>query len=70
VPSRCIPADFKPAARRDDLQDALLEHSPHVVYFACQGSSQAEIVLRSDGPASDPVAADSLASLFGVIERN
>lgn len=61
---------FKPAARRDDLQDALLEHSPHVVHFACHGSSQAEIVLRSDGPASDPVAADSLASLFGVLHNN
>lgn len=58
---------FKPAARRADLQDALLEHSPHVVHFACHGSSQAEIVLRSDGPASDPVAADSLTSLFSVL---
>jgi formylglycine-generating enzyme required for sulfatase activity len=61
---------FKPAARRDDLQDALLEHSPHVVHFACHGSSQAEIVLRSDGPASDPVAPDSLASLFSVLQDN
>jgi hypothetical protein len=61
---------FKPAARRDDLQDALLEHSPHVVHFACHGSSQAEIVLRSDGAASDPVAAESLASLFSVLHDN
>lgn len=61
---------FKPAARRADLQDALLEHSPHVVHFACHGSSQAEIVLRSEGPASDPVAADSLAALFSVLHDN
>lgn len=58
---------FKPAARRDDLQDALLEHSPHVVHFACHGSSQAEIVLPGEGRASDPVAADSLAALFSVL---
>jgi len=60
----------KPAARRSDLQDALLEHSPHVVHFACHGSPQAEIALRSDGPASDPVSAESLASLFGVLHDN
>jgi formylglycine-generating enzyme required for sulfatase activity len=60
----------KPAARRSDLQDALLEHSPPVVHFACHGSSQAEIVLRSDGPASDPVSAESLASLFSVLHDN
>lgn len=60
----------KPAARRSDLQDALLEHSPHVVHFACHGSLQAEIALRSDGPASDPVSAESLASLFGVLHDN
>src|ERR1700733_4379314 len=43
---------FKPAARGADLQVAFLELSPPVGPFACHGSSQAEIVLRSDGPAS------------------
>jgi formylglycine-generating enzyme required for sulfatase activity len=60
----------KPAARRSDLLDALLEHSPHVVHFACHGSSQAEIILHSDGPASDPVSMESLASLFSVLHDN
>jgi formylglycine-generating enzyme required for sulfatase activity len=60
----------KPATRRSDLQDALFEHNPHIVHFACHGSSQAEIVLRSDGPAPDPVPAESLASLFSVLHDN
>jgi len=60
----------KLAARRSDLQDALLEHSPDVVHFACHGSSQAEILLLSDGPGSDPVPAAALASLFGVLRDN
>jgi formylglycine-generating enzyme required for sulfatase activity len=60
----------KLAARRSDLQDALLEHSPDVVHFACHGSSQAEILLLSDGPGSEPVPAAALASLFGVLRDN
>jgi len=64
---RLIP---KLAARRSDLQDALLEHSPDVVHFACHGSSHAEILLLSDGPGSEPVPAAALASLFGVLRDN
>lgn len=57
----------KLAVRRSDLQDALLEHRPHVVHFACHGSSQSEILLTGDGRASDLVPAASLASLFEVV---
>ncbi len=56
-----------PAARRSDLQDALLEHAPHIVHFACHGSRQAEIDLLGDGPGAAPVSADSLASIFEVL---
>jgi formylglycine-generating enzyme required for sulfatase activity len=58
------------AARRGDLQRALLEHQPAVVHFACHGSSQAEVVLRGDGPATELVPADALASLFHVLRDN
>ena len=57
----------KPAARRSDLQNALLQHTPHVVHFACHGSSQAEIVLHSDGQGFDPMSSESLATLFDVL---
>jgi len=33
------------AARRGDLQDALLEHAPHIVHFACHGSRDAAVYL-------------------------
>src|ERR1051325_7182456 len=58
------------AARRSDLQRALLEHRPAVVHFACHGSAQAEVVLRSDGPAAEVVPAEALASLFRVLQDN
>lgn len=58
------------AARRSDLHDALLEHRPDVVHFACHGSAQAAILLRGDGPHSEPVSAESLQSLFGVLHDN
>jgi formylglycine-generating enzyme required for sulfatase activity len=58
------------ATRRDDLQAALLEHRPEVVHFACHGSSQAEVLLASDGPGSEPMSAEALASLFRVLRDN
>lgn len=58
---RLIP---KLAARRIDLQRALLAYEPDVVHFACHGSAQAEVVLRSDGEGSAPMSATALSSLF------
>src|SRR5262245_46719399 len=58
------------AARRGDLQQALLEHSPDVVHFACHGSAGAEVLLRGDGPDPEPMSADALASLFRVLQDN
>jgi len=56
-----------PAARRSDLQEALLEHSPQVVHFACHGSRQGALSLLGDEPSSDPVSAASLAAMFEVL---
>jgi formylglycine-generating enzyme required for sulfatase activity len=58
------------AARRGDLQRALLEHRPAVVHFACHGSAEAEVLLRGDGPAAEAVPADAIAALFQVLRDN
>jgi len=58
------------AARRGDLQQALLEHSPDVVHFACHGSAQAEVLLLGDGTAPGAISAKALASLFRVLQDN
>ncbi len=55
-----------PAARRSDLQDALLEHAPHVVHFACHGSRQGALSLLGENPTSAPVSTESLAAMFEV----
>jgi len=64
---RLIP---KLAARLSDLQQALLEHCPDVVHFACHGSPDAELVLLSDERGIAPVPATALASIFGVLKDN
>lgn len=60
----------KLAARGSDLQEALLEHCPDVVHFACHGTAQAELLLGGDGPGSGAVSVASLALLFGVLRDN
>jgi formylglycine-generating enzyme required for sulfatase activity len=56
-----------PAARRSDVQDALLEHLPQIVHFACHGNSQADTLLLGDGRRVDAVSAEALASMFEVL---
>jgi formylglycine-generating enzyme required for sulfatase activity len=58
------------AARPGDLQQALLEHSPDVVHFACHGSSQAEVLLAGDGPGPEAMPVEALASLLRVLQDN
>jgi formylglycine-generating enzyme required for sulfatase activity len=58
------------AARQRDLQQALLDHRPDVVHFACHGNSQEEILLLDEGPALGAVSAEALASLFRVLHDN
>lgn len=60
----------KLAARGSDLQEALLEHCPDVVHFACHGTTQAELLLGGDGPEPGAVSVASLALLFGVLRDN
>jgi formylglycine-generating enzyme required for sulfatase activity len=58
------------AAHVGDLQQALLEHSPEVVHFACHGNSQAELILLTEGEQSAPVPAAALVSMFSVLRDN
>jgi formylglycine-generating enzyme required for sulfatase activity len=58
------------AAHVGDLQQALLEHSPDVVHFACHGSSQAELILLTEGEEPAPVPAAALVSMFSVLRDN
>lgn len=64
---RLIP---KLAVRRSDLQDALLEHEPDIVHFACHGSRDAELLLPGDGPLAEPVPAEALQTVFRVLCDN
>jgi hypothetical protein len=36
------------AVRPDDLQEALLEHQPHIVHLGGHGSSPNELILEGD----------------------
>lgn len=60
----------KLAARPADLQQALLEHSPDVVHFACHGTAEAELVLVEDSAGSGRIPAGALASTFRVLRDN
>ena len=57
------------ALRRDDLQEALLRHEPHVVHFAGH-ASEGEIFLMDDDGVSRPVAKEVLARLFEILKDN
>jgi formylglycine-generating enzyme required for sulfatase activity len=60
----------KLAARPGDLQQALLEHCPDVVHFACHGTSQAELVLLAERTGDVRVSAGALATMFRVLRDN
>lgn len=55
------------AARRSDVEQALLRYKPDVVHFACHGSAQAEVVLLTNGEGSEPMSAAALSSLFAAL---
>ena len=51
----------RPAARAQDLQQALLEHEPDILHFSCHGTVDAELLLQaaSGAPAAVPPASVS-----------
>jgi formylglycine-generating enzyme required for sulfatase activity len=60
----------KLAARPSDLQQALLEHCPDVVHFACHGTSDAELVLLAEPAGNVRVSPSALATMFRVLRDN
>jgi tetratricopeptide (TPR) repeat protein/formylglycine-generating enzyme required for sulfatase activity len=58
------------AGRLSDLQQALLDHSPDIVHFACHGSAQAELLLMQDGGEAAPVPAAALSETLRVLKDN
>ncbi|TMQ02490.1 MAG: CHAT domain-containing protein [Deltaproteobacteria bacterium] len=58
------------AARPSDLQQALLEHCPDVVHFACHGTSQAELVLLAEPTGDVRVSSGALGAMFRVLRDN
>jgi hypothetical protein len=56
--------------RLSDLHQALLDHSPDIVHFACHGSAQAELLLMQDGGGVAPVPGAALSETLRVLRDN
>lgn len=56
------------ALRREDLQEVLLSHKPHVIHFAGHGSQGEEILLMDRDGVSRPVGKEALARLFELLK--
>ncbi len=55
------------AVRASDLQQALLEHRPHIVHFSGHGSPSAEIILKDRDGRGKPVSQEALVNLFTIL---
>src|SRR5262249_5711313 len=55
------------AVRPDDLQQALLQHRPHIVHFSGHGTP-GEIVLTVDRGMAKQVSKATIASLFKILK--
>jgi len=58
------------AVRPDDLQQALLEHRPHVLHFSGHGTESEELVLLDSQGNPKPVSKAALANLLSVLKDN
>lgn len=58
------------AVRPDDLQQALLEHKPHVLHFSGHGSESAELVLLDKNGQPKPVSARAMVNLLKTLRDN
>ena len=52
------------AVRPDDVQQALLEHQPHIVHFSGHGNSGGEIILQDKDGRPQPVSKEALTGFF------
>lgn len=58
--------DFRPAARTDDLLQALNEVRPQVVHFSSHGNAEGLVLVSADGARPHLVEAEALRQLFDV----
>ena len=58
------------AVRRDDLQELLLRHRPHIVHFSGHGSSSGAIVLVDKFDRGVMVEPAALKQLFSILKDN
>lgn len=58
------------AVRPTDLQQALLQHHPHVVHFSGHGNPAGEIILKGSDGKPKPVGKNALKGLFTALKDN
>lgn len=58
------------AVRPDDLQQALLQHKPHIVHFSGHGTASSQIVLKDAHGKARPVSEKALVGLFTTLKDN
>lgn len=58
----------KLAARQQDLQQALLEHEPDIVHFACHGNVDAELMLVAQQGGAATVSPADLTAMVRALE--
>lgn len=55
-----------PAARWDDVSQALVDYDPRVVHFSCHGDSDGQLLLENDAGGVALTTPEGLARLFGL----
>lgn len=58
--------EFCPAARWDDVSQALVDYDPQVVHFSGHGDSDGNLILENDACGVALTTPDGLARLFGL----
>jgi len=59
-----------PAARPDDLIQAMNEFAPQIVHFSGHGNQNGEIILTDNNRTPKPVSSSALRELFSVMRGN
>lgn len=60
---------FEWAVRPEDLQQALLDHKPHIVHFGCHGENRG-ICLEDDEGRMVTVSKEQLTLLFNLVRKH
>lgn len=58
------------AVRTSDLQEALLEHQPHIVHFSGRGAKNQGLILENDAGQPQIISEAALTGLFRILKDN